>query len=135
MNFKTGFHVYQGRVKATQGSTLLTGDIVTTQTDTSSKLTKITAYAKENSADTQDNLAHYKTTPKPGELPVDAKAEVIYYYPIEKKVILIGHALVIQGTNVYEGPRLTYYIQQQEVISEQGAQQAHAHFTIDTKTL
>ena len=135
LNFKTGIHVYRGNVKATQGSTLLTGETVTTKTNSTSRLVELFVYAKPNVEPTPENLAHYQTIPKADEEPVDARAEIIYYYPKLKKVVLLGHANVIQGLNNYKGEKLTYYIKRQQVFTEDAEQHARAHFTIDTSTL
>ena len=131
IDLKTGIYTYQGNVVSTQGSTVLTGDRITTKTDNQKRLLEIIATQKPGT------LAHYHTIPNPLDADLDAKAERIYYYPQEHQVILMGQAMVTQGANVYTGPLLRYNTLTRTIITEQphDKKDERSHFVLDANTL
>lgn len=108
INYFTGVTVYSGNVIATQGTTCLQADKVITYSDDKQQIQKIIA---------EGDRAIYKTLPKPEQKPLIAKAKTIDYYPEKADVILSGDGEVVQGTNIFRGPKIYYNIKSQLVIS------------------
>jgi lipopolysaccharide export system protein LptA len=100
-NYKTGANSYSGNVKIDQGSTHVTADRVTTQSDSHHKIQEAFAYGDKQ-------LAEYNTIPKDGDEVFHAKAKVIKFFPPKSIVICEGDALVTQGQNSFHGPIIIY---------------------------
>lgn len=131
LDLKKGVYIYTGNVISTQGSSYLKGDIVTSKTDNEKQLISIIAESKHG------ELAHYHTTPKEGDKPLDAKASTIYYYPRTNKIIFEGHAVVTQGSNTFTGPKFIYNLVTQTIITEPLTEPdgGRSHFLLDLDSL
>ena len=71
------------------------------------KVYKIVAFGKR---------AHYSTLPDGKKDILNAKANIIQYYPLKNTAILIGDAEVTQKSSTMRGPHITYNMQQQTVL-------------------
>ena len=107
-NFKSGMNVYEGNVKVDQGSTHITADRLVTKNNAQHKIKEATAFGLEN-------LAHYWTLPKEGDVEIHAKAKVIKYYPIETNVTLEKTVQVTQGENTFQGELIHYNSKDQTI--------------------
>ncbi|MBS0359136.1 MAG: lipopolysaccharide transport periplasmic protein LptA [Proteobacteria bacterium] len=108
---KTGVGEYHGHVTVDQGDSHLRAIHAKTYTDKQHKLLKAIALG------TPAQLAHYWTVTQKDKPELHAKALTIEYYPKEKKVILIGDAIITQGKNTFHAPIIEYDILRQHVIS------------------
>lgn len=108
LNHKTGISIYRGNVKLTQGTTIVTGDTLTTYMDENSQITKAIATGQ---------LASYTTLPDNSKLLFVGIAQVINYYPPQGHVEFIGTAKATQGADTFTGPQLNYNINTQVVTS------------------
>jgi lipopolysaccharide export system protein LptA len=105
---KTGISVFQGNVKATQGSSILLADTVMLHTDKNNHLIE---------ADAQGNLANYSTLTDVNKPRYVAVAQKIQYFPDKTLIVLIGNAKAVQGPNSYAAPRIEYNTAAQTVVS------------------
>lgn len=130
-DLKEGVYIYKGNVISTQGSSYLKGDLVTSKTDSNKQLISIIVQSEPG------QLAHYHTTPKEGDKPLDAKASTIYYYPNTNKIIFEGHAVVTQGSNTFTGPKFIYNLATQTIITEPLTEpdSGRSHFSLDLDSL
>ncbi|GAB4392445.1 MAG: hypothetical protein Tsb005_06510 [Gammaproteobacteria bacterium] len=112
LNRKTGVGTYRGNVKVTQGSTIVTGDVLITYMNDQRKLNK--AVVKGNTT----TRAHYQTVPKPDESTLHARANKITYFPQKRLVILEGDAEILQNGNSFKAPYITYNLNTQHIISK-----------------
>lgn len=110
INHKTGVGVYSGHVLVDQGATHLQAASAETYTDKNNVLVK--AIAK---GDKEPALFRTKTDPSKPELV--AKAERIEIYPETHKIVLLGHAMVTQGTDSFSAPRIEYDTKEQHVVT------------------
>lgn len=95
-NFKTGVDVYEGHVRIDQGTTHVTADKLVTKKNNQHKIIEATAYG-------YDDLAHYWTIPKTGDVEMHARAKVIKYYPLQMNVTLEQDVRILQGQNNFRG--------------------------------
>ena len=109
LNQKTGINIYRGNVKADQGTTHLTADLVHTYSNKEHDITKMVATG---------NLAHFNTQPELKRSQLYTKAKTIEYYPQRKLAILIGDAHAKQDNNTFQGPLLEYNMQSQVISSK-----------------
>ena len=107
-NQKTGVTVFTGHVTMDQGSTHLTADQVTIHSNKEGKIVQVIATGKQ---------AHYTTLPEGKDKIMDAFADTIEYYPLDKKAILIGNAFVNQSPNQLRGSHIIYDMTKQQVLS------------------
>lgn len=127
INYKTGNNVYEGHVKVDQGSTHVTADRLTTQTDPHHKISEVIAYGTSR-------LAEYTTIPKQNDPVFHAKAKVIRFYPITSMVFLEGDAYVFQGENSFQGPIIIYNMKDQ-IVTAPASKSGHATILIEPKNL
>lgn len=125
INYKTGINTYLGNVKINQGSSQVLADKVITKTDNKHKIIEATAYGL-------NKLAEYTTIPKQGDDLLDAKADVITFYPPTSTAVLTGHVIVTQGENNFHGPIIVYNIKDQ-VVTVPPSQNGQATIIIDPK--
>jgi lipopolysaccharide export system protein LptA len=111
LNNKTGVSVYHGNVKLTQGTTVITANVLTTYTDQHNQLIKAVGVG------TSAIPATYSTLPDNSKLPFTAVALTINYYPPRAWVEFIDQAKATQGKDIFTGPQLNYDINQQIVTS------------------
>lgn len=112
LNKSTGISIFTGNVKVDHGTTHVTCDKLTTYSDKNNHVVKAVAEGENG------DLATYQTMTDPQKPVLNAKAEVIQYFPQRHYVILIGQAYVIQGTDSVAGPRLEYDLKNQVLITK-----------------
>lgn len=98
--------VYTGDVIITQGSMRLTGNRVTLNTDADGAVSKIVSVG---------NPATFVQTPRPGQGPVNARAQTIEYFAADERVVLIENAHLDQDGNTFTGQYVRYDVGQQLV--------------------
>lgn len=106
INYKKHICIYRGNVKLTQGSTVLTADVLTTFANAKNQLQKAIAVGK---------LASYTTLPDNSPLPFAAVAETINYYPLQSQIYLIGQAKATQGNDSFAGYQINYNTKLQSI--------------------
>ncbi|MFN7097125.1 MAG: lipopolysaccharide transport periplasmic protein LptA [Gammaproteobacteria bacterium] len=112
LNKSTGISTFTGNVKVDHGTTHVTCDKLTTYSDNQNHVVKAVAEGENG------NLATYQTMTDPQKPVLNAKAEVIQYFPQRHYVILIGQAYVIQGKDSVAGPQLEYDVKNQVLITK-----------------
>lgn len=113
LNYKTKINIYRGRVKLTQGTTVITADIITTYSNSHNQLEKAIATGQP---------ASYSTLPDHSELHFTATAQTINYSPLTGQIQLIGQAKTTHGRNSFAGPQINYDIKQEIVTSSASPQ-------------
>ncbi len=119
-NRKTGVGVYTGNVKVVQGTTHLRCDKLITKSGTDNHLREVVATGKR---------AHYWSEPGPGKPLLNAWAQTIKYFAVNKHVVLIGDALVTQDKNQFSGPKIQYDVSKQLVIAPR-SKQGRSHIVL-----
>ena len=102
LNDKTGISIYRGTVKMVQGTTILTGDVITIYSP-DKKVNKVVSIGE---------LATYQETTTDGHI-VYAEAEEMVYNRIESKIELFRQAKVTQLDNVFRSEHIIYYIEEE----------------------
>ena len=102
LNDKTGISIYRGTVKMVQGTTILTGDVITIYSP-DKKVNKVVSIGE---------LATYQETTTDGHV-VYAEAEEMVYNRIESKIELFRQAKVTQLDNVFRSEHIIYYIEEE----------------------
>lgn len=111
LNHKTGINTYRGHVKLTQGTTVITGAVITTYANQHNQIEKAIAIGSKNI------LASYQTTTDQQKPPFIAVGDTINYYPECARVELVGNARATQGENSFAGPQINYDMKQKIVIT------------------
>lgn len=112
LNQTTGEHVFTGNVSVIQGTAKLYSAKALVKTDADQKLERAIAYGNDKTQ------AHFTTIRDKADQPIHAYANIITYFPKEKKLNLKGNAMVKQGTDQYRAPDITYDIEQKHVMSQ-----------------
>lgn len=107
-NYKKGINFFEGNVKVDQGSTHVTADRLTTKSNSKHQIEEAIAYGV-------DKLAHFWTTPKPGQQIINAEAKIIKFYPISLNATLQGNVVVTQGENNFHGQLIHYNMNEQTI--------------------
>jgi lipopolysaccharide export system protein LptA len=109
-NQKTGITIFTGHVQMDQGSTHLNADKVTVYNGEHGRINKAVAIGLP---------AHYTTMPddEKKNRPMNAFGKTIEYYPQERKAVILGDGLVIQGPNRLNGEHIIYEMEKQLVTS------------------
>lgn len=107
-NYKTGINVFEGNVKASQGTSHLTADKLITKTNKSRKIQEAIAYGLLQPA-------HYWTVPGTEKQPVHAHAGIIKYFPLAANVAMHRDAYVTQGKNIFKGQLVLYDIKDEVI--------------------
>ena len=102
LNDKTGISIYRGDVKMVQGTTILTGDVITIHSP-EKKVNKVISIGE---------LATYEEITTDGH-PVYAEAEEMVYNRIESKIELFRRGKVTQQDNVFRSEHIIYYIEEE----------------------
>lgn len=102
LNDKTGISIYRGDVKMVQGTTILTGDVVTIHS-TDSEVEKIISIGE---------LATYQETTDDGD-DVFAEAEEMIYNRILSTIDLYRSAKVTQEENIFKSEHILYKIEEE----------------------
>lgn len=97
LNDKTGVSIYRGDVEMVQGTTILTGDVITVYTK-NNDVTKMISVG---------NLATYQETTDDGDIVYAESEEMIHNSP-EKKVELFRKGKITQTGNVIKSDYILY---------------------------
>lgn len=98
-NSETKLGIYQGHIKLTQGSGVLTADYATSYSDQKGQITKVVAMG---------NPARYRALIFPNQPKLIATGNTIYYYPQKDWLEAVGDAEIVQGQNHVKGPQINY---------------------------
>jgi lipopolysaccharide export system protein LptA len=119
-NRTTHISTYRGHINFSQGTTHLQANELVIYDGKNNKIYKIVAFG---------NQAHYSTIPNKKQKVLNAKADIIKYYPQKNTAILVGHAEVTQKGNRMRGPSITYNNKQQTILLNPSSKnQAHITF-------
>jgi lipopolysaccharide export system protein LptA len=113
-NNETKLGIYQGHIKLTQGSAVLTADYATSYSDENGQIIKVVAIG---------NPARYHALIFPNQPKLIATGNTIYYYPQKDWLEAVGNAEIIQGQNHLKGPQINYDFKKKTVgspISKEG---------------
>tara|TARA_B100000787_G_scaffold162666_1_gene143594 strand:- start:340 stop:825 length:486 start_codon:yes stop_codon:yes gene_type:complete len=105
----SGFNEFSGSAQVTQGSLLMTAELIQVQTNADGVETMKATGSIENPAkyiQSQENQSRF----------VEATATLITYDVNEGMVFLVGNAYLIQGFDSFSGETLTYDINNDRVI-------------------
>jgi lipopolysaccharide export system protein LptA len=108
-NFKKGMNLFEGHVKADQGTTHITAEKMTTKNNDKHEIEEIIAYGDKETA-------HYWTIPKLNDLAMHAYAKIIKFYPNKSNVILQNKVMVKQGENNFRGELVLYNMKEETII-------------------
>ena len=104
--------LFKGHVKIDQGSSHLRSAEAETHGDENNKLVK--AIAKGN----QQKKAHFWTILTQNQPELHAWADIIYYFPKQNRIELVGNAEVSQGDNTFKAPKIIYDTEKQHILTE-----------------
>lgn len=98
-NIETKLGIYQGHIKLTQGSGVLTADYAVSYSDQNGQIVKVVATGYP---------AHYRALIFPNQPKLIATGNTIYYYPQKDWLEAVGNAEIVQGQNHLKGPQINY---------------------------
>ena len=107
-NNETKIGTYQGHIKVTQGSRILTADHAISYSNQAGELTKIIA---------SGHPAVYHAFVFHKQPKLIATGNTIYYYPLKDYLEAVGDAQIIQGQNHFQGPQINYDFKKRTVVS------------------
>lgn len=107
-NYKQGINYFEGHVKVDQGTTHVTADRLTTKSNNKHQVEEAVAYGVKK-------LAHFWTTPKPGQQVINAEAKIIKFYPLVLNATLQGNVVVTQGSDNFHGQLIHYNMSEQTI--------------------
>jgi lipopolysaccharide export system protein LptA len=119
----TGISTYHGNVKVTQGTLVLTGEMMT-------------VYTKRNEVDKVIMLgepATYRQRPDGKEQDVRAKSKRMEYYTEPERVILLKAAEVWQSGDVLRSERIEYEVATDQVNAGTSKPDERVHITIQPR--
>lgn len=122
LNIETGYSVYTGNVKITQGELTLTGDQVTVH-QTNNEVERITVDGKP---------AHYSNITEAGD-PIQAESEQMVYTASENKLVLTTNAELKQPDHTVKSQKIVYDTEKKVVIAGSKDQASSANADADTK--
>lgn len=102
LNDKTGISIYRGDVEMVQGTTILTGDVITIHSP-DKKVNKVISIG---------DLATYQETTTDGHV-VYAESEEMVYNRVESKIELFRRGKVTQQDNVFRSEHIIYFIEEE----------------------
>ncbi len=105
---KSGIAIYKGNVVMTQGTTQLTGDIVTIKSQNRS-VNEVIAVGKP---------AHYKELQDGDQGELKSWGNTIHYYVEKEKIVLLESARVLQKEDVVKGKRIDYDMKTQRISAQ-----------------
>jgi len=112
-NNGTKVGVYQGHVKLTQGSRILTAEYATSYTNRTGAIVKIIAIG---------HPAKCRILVSQKQPVLIATGSTIYYYPLQDYLEAVGDACIVQGHNHFQGVRLHYDFKKKTVGSPSSMQ-------------
>ena len=124
INDVTGISTYRGNVTITQGSTVLTGDIVILET----------ANKKVNKIITEGKLSTFKQTTDDGRK-VNAQAEKMVYSITGNEIILTRNAKLTESGNTFESEKITFYTDKEIVTAGSSSGSDRVNITVFPETL
>ncbi len=98
-NNKMKLGIYQGHIKLTQDSGVLTADYATSYFDKNGQINKVVAIG---------NPARYQAFVFPNRPKLIATGKMIYYYPKKDYLEALGNAEIVQGQNHFKGHQINY---------------------------
>lgn len=104
--------IYIEDVKLDQGTTHIRAAKAVTLGNSKNQITK--AIIQGN----KEAQAHYWTITDTKKPPMHAFADIIYYYPANHMIKLVGNARVEQGEDSFSAPSITYDTLHQHVVSK-----------------
>ncbi|MEN8204833.1 MAG: lipopolysaccharide transport periplasmic protein LptA [Pseudomonadota bacterium] len=124
LNDNTGFSVYEGNVKLTQGTLIFTGNKMTVQL-TDKKLDKIVLTGTP---------ATYVQRPEGKNVDQHAEAGRIEYYAIDERVILLTKARIWEsGDEEFRSDRIVFNLKSDTVSAGGGGNSGRVHITLHPK--
>ena len=124
INDVTGISTYRGNVKITQGSTILTGDIVILET-ANKKVKKIISEGK---------LSTFKQTTDDGRK-INAEAEKMVYSITGNKIILTKKAKLTEAGNTFASDKITFYTDKEIVTAGSSSGNDRVNITVFPETI
>lgn len=124
INDATGISTYRGNVKITQGSTVLTGDIVTLET-ANKKVQKIISEGK---------LSTFKQTTDDGRK-INAEAEKMVYSITGNKIVLTTNAKLTEASNTFASDKITFYTDKEIVTAGSSSGNDRVNITVFPETI
>ncbi len=124
INDATGISTYRGNVKITQGSTVLTGDIVILET-ANKKVQKIIS---------EGNLSTFKQTTDDGRK-INAEAEKMIYSITGNKIVLTNNAKLTEAGNTFASDKITFYTDREVVTAGSATGNDRVNITVFPETI
>ncbi|MBT8124094.1 MAG: lipopolysaccharide transport periplasmic protein LptA [Gammaproteobacteria bacterium] len=124
INDDTGISTYRGNVKITQGSTILTGDIVILET-ANKKVKKIISEGK---------LSTFKQTTDDGRK-INAEAEKMVYSITGNKIVLTKNAKLTEAGNTFSSDKITFYTDKEIVTAGSSSGNDRVNITVFPETV
>jgi lipopolysaccharide export system protein LptA len=120
---KKGISIYKGNVKVTQGTLVLTGEIMTVHNN-GDDISKVVV---------EGAPATYKQRPDGKEHDINAQALLMEYFKSPEKVILNKEATVEQEGDVLHSERIIYDIDKDQVIAGGDTPNQRVRITLQPK--
>jgi lipopolysaccharide export system protein LptA len=124
INDVTGISTYRGNVTITQGSTVLTGDIVILET----------ANKKVNKIITEGTLSTFKQTTDDGRK-VNAEAEKMVYSITGNEITLTRNAKLTESGNTFASDKITFYTDKEIVTAGSSSGSDRVNITVFPETI
>lgn len=124
INDVTGISTYRGNVKITQGSTILTGDIVVLET----------ANKKVNKIISEGALSTFKQTTDDGRR-INAEAEKMVYSITGNKIVLTNNAKLTESGNTFASDKITFYTDKEIVTAGSSSGSDRVNITVFPETV
>ncbi len=123
-NDNTGVSVYRGKVRVTQGSMILTGDVVTVVAP-KQRIQKVTS---------EGNLSTFHLVTDDNR-EIDAESEYMEYNIKDNKIILRRRAKLTEGQNTFSSVRIVYDTQTRVVDARDPNKKSRVKMTIIPQSL
>lgn len=117
INRSEGTAIYEENVVIERGTTHVSGDKVTTHTNTENKLQEAIIESFNG------RLSKYSTLTEVDKPELKAEANVIKFYPTKNRIVFVGNAKITQGTDSIQGPILEYDMLKQRLIAKNQSEQ------------
>ncbi|MDQ8039146.1 MAG: lipopolysaccharide transport periplasmic protein LptA [Rickettsiella sp.] len=98
-NNETHIGIYEGHIKLTQGTRILTAEYAISYSNKQGQILKIIAIG---------HPACYQALVFNNRPKLIATGDTIYYYPLKDCLEAVGNAQIIQGRNHFQGPQINY---------------------------
>ncbi len=111
LNQQTHQGAYEGNVQLDQGTTHLRASNANTKGNKQNKLVFAVACGDKF------HQAHYWAQTDKDKPLLHAYADIMKYYPNQHLIVLIGNAKVLQGSNSFAAPKISYDTLHQHIVS------------------